>query len=79
MWQSALRASPQLVTITSYNEWHEGTQIEPARATGGYLTYDGAWGRKGTDAQRAYLDRTAYWVERLRGVRATTARVSRAQ
>jgi hypothetical protein len=79
MWQAAVRASPDVVTITSYNEWHEGTQIEPARATGGYLTYDGAWGRKGTDAQRAYLDRTAYWVERLRGVRATTARVSRAQ
>ena len=32
MWQAAVRASPDLVTITSYNEWHEGTQIEPARA-----------------------------------------------
>ncbi len=31
MWQGALRARADLVTITSYNEWHEGTQIEPAR------------------------------------------------
>lgn len=26
----ALRAKPQVVSITSYNEWGEGTQIEPA-------------------------------------------------
>jgi hypothetical protein len=79
MWQAALRASPDLVTITSYNEWHEGTQIEPARATVSYLGYDGAWGRRGSDAQRAYLDRTAYWVDRLRGLTPTAARASRAQ
>ena len=69
MWQSALGATPDVVTITSYNEWHEGTQIEPARAAPGqYATYDGAWGLKGVAAERAYLDRTAYWVDRLRGV-----------
>ncbi len=79
MWQAAVHASPDVVTITSYNEWHEGTQIEPARAAGGYLAYDGAWGRKGTDAQRAYLDRTAYWIDRFGGATATTARVTRSQ
>jgi hypothetical protein len=78
MWQAAVRASPDVVTITSYNEWHEGTQIEPARrASGPYQTYDGAWGRHGPRAQRAYLDRTAYWVDRLRGVTPTTDPVSR--
>ena len=72
MWQAALRSSPDLVTITSYNEWHEGTQLEPARAAAeGYLSYDGAWGLRGSQAQRAYLDRTAYWVDRLRGVNDT--------
>ena len=78
MWQSALRATPDLVTITSYNEWHEGTQIEPARvAPGPYASYDGAWGLEGVAAERAYLARTAYWVDRLRGVAATRAGVSR--
>jgi hypothetical protein len=33
-WEAALSTGvePQLVTITSFNEWHEGTQIEPAAA-----------------------------------------------
>ena len=67
MWQAAVRAAPDVVTITSYNEWHEGTQIEPARDVGaGYLSYDGAWGLHGTQAERSYLDRTVYWVGRLR-------------
>jgi len=30
MWKGAIRAHADGVTITSYNEWHEGTQIEPA-------------------------------------------------
>jgi len=75
MWQAAVRASPDLVTITSYNEWHEGTQIEPARASNGlYACYDGAWGLDGRRAQRAYIDRTSYWVGRLRGALETPLR-----
>eukprot|EP00960_Hanusia_phi_P034229 750930-Hanusia_phi.AAC.3 len=30
MWQSAVAAQTEFVSITSYNEWGEGTQIEPA-------------------------------------------------
>jgi glycoprotein endo-alpha-1,2-mannosidase len=69
MWMSALRADPDLVTITSYNEWSEGTQIEAAKpqpAAGAYLSYDGAWGRHGRAASRAYLWRTACWTGRLK-------------
>jgi Glycosyl hydrolase family 99 len=69
MWTSALRANPDLVTITSYNEWSEGTQIEAAKpqpAAGAYLSYDGAWGRHGRAASRAYLWRTACWTGRLK-------------
>ena len=31
MWRAALTSRAQIVSITSFNEWHEGTQIEPAR------------------------------------------------
>jgi hypothetical protein len=65
LWTAALAASPDMVTITSFNEWGEGTQIEPAAAHRGYSTYDGAWGLVGVAAQTAYLTRTAYWTGRF--------------
>ncbi|HXG77074.1 MAG TPA: hypothetical protein VNJ53_10925 [Gaiellaceae bacterium] len=65
MWKSALRASADLVTITSYNEWQEGTQIEPARPQVERPGYDGAWGARGVAAQTAYLAATARWVAEL--------------
>jgi hypothetical protein len=68
MWRAALAAKADRVTITSFNEWHEGTQIEPADATrhhGGYryLSYGGAWGLHGVAAENAYLVRTRYWAD----------------
>ncbi len=74
-WSNALDpatgGAPTWVSVTSFNEWHEGSVIEPARsnppAGHGYLTYDGAYGRTGTAAETAYLDRTRYWVERFTG------------
>lgn len=67
-WTAAVAAAPDVVTLTSYNEWHEGTQIEPARAVGGgYASYEGAYGLTGEAAETAYLERTRQWIERLRG------------
>jgi hypothetical protein len=65
MWTAALRAGADAVTITSYNEWLEGTQIEPAQNRAGYASYTGAWGRKGASADSAYLVRTGYWTSKL--------------
>jgi hypothetical protein len=64
MWRAADRADADVVTITSYNEWGEGTQIEPAGHGGRYESYDGAYGLHGRAAQRAYIKRTAYWTSR---------------
>ena len=65
LWSAALAARPDYVTITSYNEWGEGTQIEPAAARPGYRSYEGAWGLTGASADAAYLLRTAYWAARF--------------
>ena len=65
MWKAASRAHADLFTITSYNEWNEGTQIEPAQRRDGYESYEGAWGLYGSAAERAYLERTRYWISRF--------------
>ena len=72
LWSAALAAEPDVVTITSFNEWGEGTQIEPAEPHKGYEAYTGAWGLTGGAAEYAYLSRTAYWTGRARS---TAARV----
>ncbi|MFL5955104.1 MAG: alpha-mannosidase [Gaiellaceae bacterium] len=71
MWTTAIASGADRVTITSFNEWHEGTQIEPAapahrRGRYRYLSYDGAWGLHGMAAEDAYLERTAYWSDVFR-------------
>ncbi|TDV53672.1 ThuA domain-containing protein [Actinophytocola oryzae] len=69
-WTNALDPTksgvPTWVSVTSFNEWHEGSVLEPASSTPptgfGYQTFDGAYGRTGAAAETAYLDRTAYWA-----------------
>jgi hypothetical protein len=76
LWRAALAASADVVSITSWNEWHEGTQIEPAKPycfpSDGFCSpgYDGVYSRFGTAAQTAYMDRTASWSADFRARRA---------
>jgi len=69
MWQAVLDAGAQWVSVTTFNEWHEGTQIEPGityvSGSRTYEGYGGAYGTSGSSSADAYLDRTAYWVAKM--------------
>ena len=69
MWQAAIASGAEWISVTSYNEWHEGTQIEPAVSSSNgsrtYVGYEGAYGAAAANAPRAYLVRTAYWIDRF--------------
>ncbi len=41
MFDAAIKVKPELIGVTSFNEWHEGTQIEPAVSKkAGDFTYE---------------------------------------
>jgi hypothetical protein len=66
-WEHAIAADAEFVAILSFNEWHEGTQIEPAirvkKIRPRYLSYENAYDKTGVPAQFSYLRRTARWIK----------------
>jgi glycoprotein endo-alpha-1,2-mannosidase len=42
LWQEAIAATPDYVLITSWNEWHEGTELEPSVEYGSRILDDTA-------------------------------------
>lgn len=58
-FRRAIDQNPELIAITSFNEWHEGTQIEPAvpmrDGTRVYKDYG--------DDSNAFLDATRQWQQ----------------
>ena len=63
MFNDAIQSGASYIGITSFNEWHEGTQIEPAVPFEcpefKYLDYAPL-------APDYYLKRTAYWIDKLK-------------
>jgi hypothetical protein len=60
MFEAAISSGPGAIAITSFNEWHEGTQIEPAAAQGSdsqFLDYE-------DQSPEYYILRTRYWASR---------------
>lgn len=46
-WQAAINSQPNWIVITSFNEWPEGTYIEPSAAFGDqYLQSTGRWSQQ---------------------------------
>ena len=63
-FKAALASKPDIISITSFNEWHEGTQIEKAVPKKydeykylDYLPYDSSY----------YLVLTKKWIEKFDG------------
>ncbi|MGH7268425.1 MAG: endo-1,3-alpha-glucanase family glycosylhydrolase [Candidatus Rokuibacteriota bacterium] len=53
MWAAALAVDPAWVLIASWNEWHEGTEIEPSREHGArYVEATRRWADRFRDASR---------------------------
>merc|ERR1712224_1031720 len=65
MFAEALKQEPQMVSVTSFNEWHEGTQIEPSVP----MKDDEGWSYLDFSAEGSpkwYLQRTKHWADKLK-------------
>lgn len=59
MFQAAINLHPSYIGITSFNEWHEGTQIEPAVP---FKTRSFSYENYLPLRPDYYLNRTRYWL-----------------
>lgn len=63
MFDALIKSGTQWVGITSFNEWHEGTQIEPAKP---FMIHDFKYEDYEPLAPDYYLKRTRYWLEKFK-------------
>ena len=61
-FSNALKVSPSVISITSFNEWHEGTQIEPAVEK---ITSDRKYLSYGSKGPNFYLNLTRQFVSKF--------------
>lgn len=62
-WQAAIESGAKAVSITSFNEWHEGSQVEPAitkETSDGYKYLDYS-----PNSPEFYLELTKIWVDKF--------------
>jgi len=68
-WIAALAAKPDIVSITSYNEWHEGTQIEAAIPKTIQVTINSEGSYSYEDYSplepNYYMDKTHEWAQKF--------------
>jgi len=64
MYENAVNSNPDFISITSFNEWHEGTQIEPSVSKKiGEYTYEDF----GTDTDPLfYIRKTKELIEKYK-------------
>ncbi|MGE5072316.1 MAG: hypothetical protein ACM3MF_02725 [Anaerolineae bacterium] len=79
-WTAALNTGvePAMVTITSFNEWHEGTMIEPA-APGMDDGHGNRYADFGKLPPDGYLSLTRQWVEKFQAAAQAPAYRARIQ
>ena len=63
-FQAALSVQPPLISVTSFNEWHEGTQIERAVPKSGYKDYSPNGPDYYLKLTRTYVERFEKWNEK---------------
>jgi glycoprotein endo-alpha-1,2-mannosidase len=66
MWEEALAAKPTFVSITSYNEWGEGTQIEPAREVIKSEGFEKSYAHYGKGGPQLYITITGRYAAKYR-------------
>lgn len=55
-WRTAIQLNPTFISIASYNNWVEGTQIERAIPIAGFRDYNPSPSNK-------YIELTQFWLE----------------
>lgn len=62
MFETAIEVKPDYIGITSFNEWHEGTQIEPAIPK---IYREFSYENYAPMEPDYYLERTGYWCRKF--------------